>query len=137
MTSGKPPLKSARQAIDPKDLMAVERAATGLIGLSISLIVLGFIVEKFELFLHVLALQMKSATAVPPQLRYAAFYNYLGIAITAAGILLALYTYFYYIDWLAHLRRGELRLDTRIFRYLSAFVGLVGGLLVLSMLIFG
>ncbi len=36
--------------IDPKDLMAVERATTALIGTAISLIILGFIVEKFELF---------------------------------------------------------------------------------------
>ncbi len=40
--------------IDPKDLMAVERAATALIGTAISLIILGFIVEKFELFLHII-----------------------------------------------------------------------------------
>ena len=42
----------SKTPIDPKDLMAVERATTALIGTAISLIILGFVVEKFELLLH-------------------------------------------------------------------------------------
>jgi len=45
----------SKNKIDPKDLMAVERATTALIGTAVSLIVLGFVVEKFELFLHLIS----------------------------------------------------------------------------------
>jgi len=45
--------------IDSKNLMVLERAVVALIGISISFIALGFIIEKFELFLHILSLQLK------------------------------------------------------------------------------
>jgi len=48
--------------IDPKDLMAVERTTTALLGTAISLIVLGFIIEKFELFLHLISVEIKDKT---------------------------------------------------------------------------
>ena len=44
--------------IDPKGLMAVERASTALLGAVISLIVLGFVIEKFELFLHLITFEL-------------------------------------------------------------------------------
>jgi len=60
--------------IDPKDLKAVERATTGLYGVAISLIVLGFIVEKFELFLNVVAIELQNKTQIKlPQLEHIAF----------------------------------------------------------------
>ncbi len=120
--------------IDPKDLMAVERAVINMIGLSISLIVLGFIVEKFELFLHIVSaeLQHKTHTKIP-QLQHILFYNYLGIVITIAGVVLALYTYVYYTAWIKHLEHGEIVTDKNIYLVLSIFIASVGLILIASM----
>jgi len=53
--------------IDPKNLMAIEHATTALIGTSISLIILGFVFEKFELFLHLIIIEFKekSESTIP------------------------------------------------------------------------
>jgi len=121
--------------VDPKDLMAVERAVINLIGLSISLIVLGFIVEKFELFLHIVAAELQHKTHVKiPQLQHISFYNYLGIAITVAGVLLALYTYQYYTAWIRHLEKHEMVTDKKIYFILSIFIAIVGLILIASMI---
>ena len=123
-------------SIDPKDLMAVERSATGLIGLSISLIVLGFIVEKFQLFLLLMSEEnrVKVVKAIP-QLQNTNFYSYLGIIITIAGALLAIYTYFYYKKWIILLQRGEYDTDKKIYRFLSFFIASIAVVLILSMLV--
>jgi len=123
--------------IDPKDLMAVERATTALIGTAISLIILGFVVEKFELFLNLIAAEqeLKTHPAALPQLQHISFYNYLGITIVGVGIILALYTYRYYVNWIAHLERGEIDTDKNIYFYLSVFVALIGVVLLASMII--
>jgi uncharacterized membrane protein YidH (DUF202 family) len=124
------------QNIDPKDLMAVERATTALIGTSISLIILGFIVEKFELFLHIIAAELKGkSSAKIPQLAHIDFYNYLGIAIVTAGIILALYTYRYYVSWIQHLQNKEINTDKTIYLLLCLFVAFIGFVLILSMVI--
>lgn len=126
-----------KEKVDPKDLMAVERAVINLIGLSISLIVLGFIVEKFELFLHIVATELRNkttATTSIPQLQYISFYNYLGIVITIAGVILALYTYRYYIAWIKHLENNEIVTDKRIYFILSIFIASVGIILIASMI---
>ncbi|MCF6201414.1 MAG: DUF202 domain-containing protein [Hydrogenimonas sp.] len=127
--------KRAKSKIDPKDLMAVERATTALIGTSISLIVLGFVVEKFELFLNLVAVELYEKSVQVPQLKHISFYNYLGIAIVAAGVSLALYTYRYYTKWVAHLERGELDTDKSIYFLISLFVAIVGLLLLVSMML--
>ncbi len=125
------------QKIDPRNLMALERATASLIALSISLIVLGFVVEKFELFLKVVAVELADKTAAHPvTLPNSAFYNWLGIGIVAAGILLALYTYIYYSRWIVLLQKGELETDKRVFFLLSLFVAGVGFALLASMIIF-
>ena len=82
-----------KQKIDPRNLMAVERATTSLIGTSISLIALGFVIEKFELFLYLVSAQLKSKH-IESSIKFTnmQFYNYLGIAIVIVGIFLALYT---------------------------------------------
>ena len=122
--------------IDPKDLMAVERSTTALIGTSISLIVLGFVVEKFELFLHLIAAQMKKSDHdAIPQLAHVWFYNYLGIAIVAAGIILSLYTYRYYTRWIKHLQQKHIDTDKNIYFLLSLFVTLIGLVLIISMIV--
>jgi putative membrane protein len=124
------------QNIDPKDLMAVERATTALIGTSISLIILGFIVEKFELFLHIIAAELKGRTGAQiPQLAHISFYNYLGITIVVAGIVLALYTYRYYVSWIQHLEKKEINTDKSIYLVLAIFIALIGAVLVLSMIL--
>jgi len=124
------------QKIDPKDLMAVERATTALIGTSISLIILGFIVEKFELFLHIIAAELKGKSGAKiPQLAHIDFYNYLGITIVVAGIILALYTYRYYVSWIKHLENKEINTDKAIYLVLAVFVALIGFVLVLSMIL--
>ena len=129
--------RKSSKKIDPKDLMAVERATTALLGTAISLIILGFIVEKFELFLHLIAAQMKESERISiPQLSHISFYNYLGIAIVVFGILLSLYTYRYYTNWIRHLERGEIDTDKNIYLILSLFIAGVGAILAVSMFIF-
>ena len=119
--------------IDPKDLMAVERANTSLIGTAISLIVLGFVVEKFELFLNLMALQGKGHTTLP-QFTHIEFYNYLGIGIVLFGIALALYTYRYYTNWIKHLQNREIDQDKKVYFILSIFVAAIGMILLASMI---
>ncbi|UCN01387.1 DUF202 domain-containing protein [Sulfurimonas sp. SWIR-19] len=128
-------MQEKKSSIDPKDLMAVERATTALIGTSISLIILGFIIEKFELFLHIISVELagKKHDTIP-QLTHIAFYNYLGIFITICGMLLAGYTYKYYLTWVTHLEKGEIDTDKNIYFYLSLTVSLVGFVLLLSMI---
>ncbi len=128
--------EKSKLPIDPKDLMAVERATTALIGTAISLIVLGFVVEKFELFLHLIRAELKGKeTTSMPQLVHAAYYNYLGIFIVIAGIILALYTYRYYTRWVRHLEEGIIDTDRKIYLLLAIFVALIGTLLLASMII--
>jgi len=126
-----------KRQIDPKNLMALERATASLVALSISLIVLGFVVEKFELFLKVVSVELAGKTSAHPvTLPNSLFYNWLGIGIVAAGILLALYTYIYYSRWIELLEKGELETDKRVFLLLSLFVACVGFALLASMIIF-
>ena len=125
-----------KKKIDPKDLMAVERATTALLGTAISLIILGFVVEKFELFLHLMILEIKDNTAQKiPQLSHIDFYNYLGIAIIMMGILLSLYTYKYYTKWIKHLENDEIDTDKNIYLLLAIFVANIGLVLVISMVL--
>ena len=130
-------MKKKKHTIDPKDLMAVERATTALIGTAISLIVLGFVVEKFELFLDLFATELKGkeTAKLPVQVAHAAFYNYLGIAIIAAGIILSLYTYRYYTRWVCHLEEGRLDTDKNIYLILAIFIALIGVILLASMIV--
>ena len=132
----KKPPEEIKKRIDPEDLMAVERSVTSVIGTSISLIILGFVVEKFELFLNIISVELKGKNyASLPQLDHIAYYNYLGIIIVAAGIILALYTYRYYTNWIRHLERGEIDTDKAIYFYISLFVALIGAVLLASMII--
>ena len=123
-----------KRKIDPKDLMAVERSVTGLIGTAISLIVLGFVVEKFELFLRLVAgSAIKHSNLL--EFVHTSFYKYLGIGIILGGIILTIYSYFYYIKWIKHLERGEIDTDKSVFLYLSLFISFIGVILITSMLI--
>ena len=124
-----------KKRIDPKDLMAVERSVTALIGTSISLIVLGFVVEKFELFLHLLAVELKDKSSNIPQLKNAIFYNYLGIGIVIGGILLSLYTYRYYTRWIKNLQRLHYDTDKSIYFILSIFIAIIGLILLMNMIV--
>ncbi len=125
-----------KRPIDPRNLMAVERSTTSLIGTSISLIVLGFVVEKFELFLHILAVNLSGKKHPEiPQLVHIDFYNYLGIGIVSAGIIMALYTYRYYTRWIRHLEEGRIDTDKAIYFWLALFVALIGLLLLISMIV--
>jgi len=125
-----------KKKIDPKDLMAVERSTTALLGTAISLIVLGFIVEKFELFLHLMSAEIKDNASVKiPQLSHITFYTYLGIAIVSIGVLLALYTYRYYTNWIHHLENDEIDTDKNIYFSLALFVAGIGLVLIVSMLV--
>lgn len=120
--------------IDPKDLMAVERATTALLGTAISLIVLGFVIEKFELFLHLITLELADNSSKVPQLSHVAFYKYLSIMVVIAGILLALFTYKYYTTWIKHLKNQEVTTDKSIFFILAVFIAIIGLVLMASML---
>ncbi len=123
--------------IDPKNLMAVERATTSLIGTAISLIILGFVVEKFELFLHLISIELKEKKELGAlvQLQHSDYYSYLGIIIVSAGIILSLYTYRYYTRWIRHLKEGKIDTDKNIYFLLSIFVALIGASLLVSMFI--
>ncbi|HFX18170.1 MAG TPA: DUF202 domain-containing protein [Flavobacteriales bacterium] len=121
--------------IDPKDLMAVERATTALLGTSISLIVLGFVIEKFELFLNLITLELDRQSTKVPQLAHIAFYKYLSLSVVFAGILLALYTFRYYTKWIQHLKQKKVETDKNIFFVLAIFIAIIGILLMLSMIL--
>lgn len=128
--------EDVKSDIDPKDLMAVERATAALLGTAVSLIVLGFVVEKFELFLQLISVELKDKTKVAiPQVIHADLYNFIGIVIVGAGIILSLYTYRYYTKWILHLEKGQIETDKNIYFILSVFVAIIGGLLLVSMLI--
>ena len=129
-------IKKEQNDIDPKDLMAVERATTALVGTAISLIILGFVVEKFELFLHILAVDLadKQHTQIP-QLVHREFYNYLGFGIVSAGIILSLYTYRYYTRWIRHLENGTIDSDKSIYLWLALFIAGIGVVLLASMIV--
>lgn len=124
--------------IDPKDLMAVERATTALIGTSISLIILGFVIEKFELFLNLINVKMTTPTqkiVTVQQNLPISFYNTMGLVIVSAGIILALYTYRYYTNWIKHLENNTIDTDKQIYFVLSVLVALIGVALFVSMLL--
>jgi len=126
-----------KNKIDPKDLMAVERATTALISTAISLIILGFVVEKFELFLYAISAEISNnSTHLKPLMEHLPLYHYLGIAIVIAGILLALYTYRYYTVWIRHLENAEIDTDKNIYFILAVFIALVGVILLLGMILF-
>ena len=126
-----------KNKIDPKDLMAVERATTALIGTAISLIILEFVVEKFELFLYAISAELSSDSAhVKALLEHLQLYHYLGIGIVVAGILLSLYTYRYYTVWIKHLENAEIDTDKQIYLILAFFIAFVGMILLLTMISF-
>ncbi|WP_297454331.1 DUF202 domain-containing protein [Persephonella sp.] len=127
-------MEEKKPKIDPKDLMAVERATTALFSTSISLIVLGFVVEKFELFLHLVSIEVKNNFKVKLiHESYLNFYAYLGIVIILAGVFLAIYTYFYYTRWISNLEKGQIEKDKQIYLALSIFISIIGILLILTM----
>ncbi|MGC9080733.1 YidH family protein [Sulfurihydrogenibium sp.] len=119
--------------IDPRFLMAVERSTTALLGLSISLIVLGFVVEKFELFLHLLTYELKDKP-INNLFKNIEFYKYLGMFIIGIGIATAFYSYYYYIKWVENLKNRTIETDKKIYLYLSVVVALIGLIMLLSML---
>jgi len=126
---------SRKKNIDPKNLMAVERATASLIGISISLIAFGFVIEKFDLFLYLVSNELKlKHIQIPKKLISLQFYNYLGIVIIMAGILTALYTYRYYTKWIEYLQEGKIDTDRRVYFYLSLFISILGILILISMI---
>ncbi|WP_456488613.1 YidH family protein [Caminibacter pacificus] len=122
--------------IDPKNLMALERAVAALIGIAISFIALGFIIEKFELFLHLVAMQLGNKSLSIKAVENASFYKWMGISIILAGAILAIYSYFYYTKWIELLQKGELDTDKKVFLVLALFVAAIAVILILSMIWF-
>jgi uncharacterized membrane protein YidH (DUF202 family) len=109
-------MKSSKDyEIDPKNLMALERAVAALIGIAISFIALGFIIEKFELFLHLVAMQIGNKSLSLKAVQNASFYKWMGITIISAGAFLAIYSYFYYTKWIELLKVEKLILIRRYF----------------------
>ncbi len=122
--------------IDPRNLMAVERATISLIGTSVSLIAFGFVIEKFDLFLYLVSTELKSKhMQLSAKFLNVEFYNYLGIFIIIAGIIMALYTYRYYTKWIEHLKEGKIDTDKKIYLFLSVFVAIIGIIVLISMFI--
>ena len=124
-----------KNKIDPKNLMAVERATVSLIGTSISLIAFGFVIEKFDLFLYLVSkeLQLKHSNIFKKFIDIQ-LYNYLGMIIVLAGIFTALYTYHYYTKWIKYLEEGKIDTDKKIYFFLSVFVSIIGIIVLISML---
>jgi uncharacterized membrane protein YidH (DUF202 family) len=129
-------VSSSKNNIDPKNLMALERAVAALIGIAISFIALGFIIEKFELFLHLVAMQLGNKSLNIKAVQNASFYKWMGITIVLAGAFLAIYSYFYYTKWIELLKAGEIDTDKKIFLMLAIFVASIAVILVLSMSMF-
>ncbi len=124
------------QKIDPKNLMALERAVASLLGIAISFIVLGFVVQKFELFLRLIAYEINANTKnlpLPSMIQHYYLYQYLGIMIVVAGIIVAIYSYFYYLKWIELLQKGEIDSDKKVYFYISLFIALIGIILVFLM----
>jgi len=115
--------------------MAVERSVMAMIGTAISLIILGFVVEKFELFLKVISVELKDKTTNLQHVIHVDFYHYLGMFIVFLGILLSFYTYYYYKKWIMHLQKAEIDTDKNIYFLLSISVAFIGGLILGSMII--
>lgn len=129
--------ENPKSPIDPKDLMAIERSTIALLHLSVSMIVAGFVVEKFELFLRLASMEIKKFNDSPvPQIVHMQFYNYLGMMIVASGVILALFAYRYYKRWIRHLENGVMDTDRKIYMALSIFISTIGLLLLASMIIF-
>jgi len=122
--------------IDPKNLMALERAVAALIGIAISFIALGFIIEKFELFLHLVAVELGNKSLSLKAVQNATFYKWMGISIIFAGAILAIYSYFYYTKWIELLKKGEIQTDKKVFLILSVFVAVIALILISSMMFF-
>lgn len=124
-----------KNKIDPKNLMAVERATVSLIGTSISLIAFGFVIEKFDLFLYLVSkeLQLKHSNIFKKFIDIQ-LYNYLGMIIVLAGIFTALYTYHYYTKWIKYLEEDKIDTDKKIYFFLSVFVSIIGIIVFISML---
>ncbi len=122
--------------IDPKNLMALERAVASLLGIAISFIVLGFVVQKFELFLRLITYEIHLTHKIPSHaIEHYLVYKYLGIAIVIAGIAVALYSYFYYTRWIELLKNRtiDFEMDKKIYLYLALFISLIGVVLIVLM----
>jgi len=121
--------------IQPKDLLAVQRVAIRLINTSISLIFLGFIVEKLEFFLYIFKMySQKARHLLHPKIIHTDFYNYLGIAIIIFGVFLSAYSYLYYISWIRHLNAQNADREKNIYFLISLFIAFIGAILIISML---
>ena len=120
--------------IDPKDLMAVERAVAALFGIAISFIALGFIIEKFELFIHLLASQGLKDIVGVSVVEHKGLYKWIGVVVVLAGALLAVYSYFYFKRWVTLLQNGEVETDKRFFLVIALFIVTISLILALSML---
>jgi uncharacterized membrane protein YidH (DUF202 family) len=123
------------QNISPVDLMAVERATTALFSTAISFIVLGFVIEKFQLFLALASVELTDKQFQRfPELANGAFYHYLGVAIIGAGVLLALYSYRFYSRWVKLLSRHKIETDKKLYFSVAFFIATVGILIISSMI---
>ncbi len=121
--------------IQPKDLLAVQRVAIRLLNTSISLIFLGFIVEKLEFFLYIFRMySQKAHHLLHLKITHTDFYNYLGIAIIIFGVFLSAYSYLYYISWIRHLNAQNADREKNIYFLISLFIAFIGAILIISML---
>ncbi|RUM49016.1 MAG: hypothetical protein DSY47_04375 [Hydrogenothermus sp.] len=121
------------EKIDPKNLWALNRSILALIRTSISLIVLGFVVEKFDLFLKEISLHISNT--VPQTINKSEeLYHYLGLFITFVGIGLGFYTILYYKKQLYLLKEGKVKDDEYLFYVISFLVSIFGIVMFLGML---
>jgi len=119
--------------LDPKDLWALNRTILALVRTSISLIVLGFVVEKFDFFLKETLLH-SSHKRLYLLWQSETFYHYLGLLTTFIGIILGIYTAFYYKKQLLLLKKGIVYDNESLFYAISFFVSGFGVLIFLGMI---
>ncbi len=124
-----------KTTIEPKDLLAVQRVVIRLINTSISIIFLGFVIEKLEFFLYIFKLHFQNGHfSTHPKLLHFGYYNYLGISIVIAGILLSVFSYRYYISWIKHLNTQKMDREKNVYLLISFFIVFIGIIMIVSMI---
>ncbi|WP_067620242.1 YidH family protein [Dissulfuribacter thermophilus] len=111
--------------INPRDLWALNRTILALCRTSISMIVLGFVIKKFDFFLEEISsnlLKISSKDIYQSE----ALYHYMGLSTTLAGIVLCIYTIFYYKRQLKLLKEGKAHDDEYLFYAISLFIMVLG-----------
>ncbi|MFK5882266.1 MAG: DUF202 domain-containing protein [Sulfurospirillum sp.] len=121
------------EKLDPKDLWALNRSILALARTSISIIVLGFVIEKFDFFLKEISLKLLKIS--PDKfVQSESLYHYLGLFTTFIGIVLGIYTIFYYKKQLLLLKENKTQDNEHLFYTICFLVAVFGVIIFFGML---